>query len=680
MRTQGYGSSDPVGAVKALCILILALSVAGLPVPARGNPGGIAAPQEDAAPPDASGDPLVRKLVHPDAIVGELERGSDKVKVIVNLVKPSAGLTRLEFGPEHRAEAIRRYNERLSRRHAEVEAIRAPMLAALEDRHVRVRHRYTNWASFAAEVTLEGLDRLAADPRVKSIEFDYPVKRLTGQGIPLMNGSAVRTNYNGQGVTIAVVDDGIDYRHPRLGGGGFPNSKVIGGVDLGDHDSNPAPDLNLEDCAHGTNCAGIAAGSLGTVGDYIGGVAYGAKLYAVKIFRRSDGGANDSDIIAAWDWCINHKFASAANPILVISVSLGLDGDWISSNTYTASHYKAGDVIRAGIVIVAAAGNNGWCNALEWPASLTDVVSVGAVYDAALGTISWEVDGTSCAPKTGSDRWGWYAEDQTAADKVAVYSNVAPTLDLFAPSNQAYTTDVIGADGVPGDYDAGFGGTSASCPYAAGAVACVQSAALAHTGAYLSALQVWDVLARTGDDVTDTKTPITKPRINLGRAIEEVASGRATNVVPVYRFWSGQLGHHFYTIKESERNKLVYEYANVWSYERVTYHTLAGNVDPAAGPVYRFWSNRFHSHFYTISERERDKLINEFSYAWTYEGPAFWAYPKDGPPAGTRPVYRFWSSSLGGHFYTMSEAEKNKLIVLYPTIWTYEDVAWYAYE
>jgi subtilisin family serine protease len=78
-----------------------------------------------------------------------------------------------------------------------------------------------------------------------------------------------RPVYNGSGISIAIVDSGVDYNHPRLGGGGFPNSKVIGGYDTGDRDNDPAP----SDEAHGTACAGIAAGGLGTFGDYIGGVA-----------------------------------------------------------------------------------------------------------------------------------------------------------------------------------------------------------------------------------------------------------------------------------------------------------------------------------------------------------------------------------------------------------------------
>ena len=641
--------------------------------------------QSETAPVESTWE---RKLVPADAILGEFEKGNQRVKVIINLLEPAASLEEPTSDPVVRAEAIRRYKDRVSRRRAEVEAIRSPVLAALSENAVgandyspvRLRHRYDNWASFAGEVTLEGLAKLAADPRVESIEFDYPMKRLTRQGIPLMHASEVRSTYNGQGVAIAIVDDGIDYRHPKLGGGGFPNLKVIGGYDIADHDFDPGPDLNLAESTHGTNCAGIAAGDPAAEGDYIGGVACGAKLYAVKVFSRRSGNIYDSDVIAAWDWCISHKSDDPAHPILVVSVSLGQDAATVASGDYTASVRKAADVARAGITLVAAAGNSGWCNALEWPACLRDVISVGAVYDAALGTISWQVDARSCAFKTGSNREGWYADDVTAPDKVAVYSNVAPTLDLFAPGNEAATTDTLGAVGAAGDYEWGFGGTSASCPYAAGAVACLQSAADAYAGRYLSPSQVRDILARTGDPVTDTKTPITKPRINLSRAVAEVLSGRGFNLVPVYRFWSSTYSRHFYTINETERNKIMDSYWRTWTYERVVYHVLSDAGEPGAAPVYRFWSAALNTHFYTIDVGERDYLRTNYPRVWTYEGPVFYAYPAGSQPAETLPVYRFWSGTLRCHFYTISETEKNKLISQYSRTWTYEGIAWYAYR
>jgi hypothetical protein len=147
---------------------------------------------------------------------------------------------------------------------------------------------------------------------------------------------------------------------------------------------------------------------------------------------------------------------------------------------------------------------------------------------------------------------------------------------------------------------------------------------------------------------------------------------------PVYRFWSPVYSRHFYTIKVAERDKLINGYAHIWTYEGVAYQAFADNGPPGVAPIYRFWSDVLRAHFYTIKEAEKNKLINQFSHVWTYEGVAFYAYPEGSQIPGTSPVYRFWSDSLRCHFYTITEAEKDKLINNYSNIWTFEGIAWYA--
>ena len=152
------------------------------------------------------------------------------------------------------------------------------------------------------------------------------------------------------------------------------------------------------------------------------------------------------------------------------------------------------------------------------------------------------------------------------------------------------------------------------------------------------------------------------------------------SVAPVYRFWSPVYSRHFYTISEAEKRKLIDTLSHVWSYERIAYYTFAVAGESTAHPIYRFWSNALSAHFYTISETERDNVIKTYAGIWTYEGPVFYAYPEGSQPASASAVYRFWSNTLGCHFYTMSEAERDKLISLYPFVWAYEGIAWYANE
>ena len=148
----------------------------------------------------------------------------------------------------------------------------------------------------------------------------------------------------------------------------------------------------------------------------------------------------------------------------------------------------------------------------------------------------------------------------------------------------------------------------------------------------------------------------------------------------IYRFWSPVYSCHFYTISEAERDKLRNQYSQVWTYEGPVYSAFADDSKPNVDPVYRFWSPVHSCHFYTINRAERDKLKSQYSHVWTYEGEALYAYAGGFQPPDTLPLYRFWSGTLNCHFYTRKESEKQKLIDQYRHVWTYEGIAWYAYE
>ena len=460
----------------------------------------------------------VAKLIRPERIMGDLATADARAPVIVTLA------------PDRQAPAMLRSKLQQSRTllRRRVAERQDAVLAGLDHRRFTLRRRFENFPAFSCEVTAETLQRLIDSPDVIAIE---PVEQLyahLAQGIDLIDATAYRSAYTGRGVAIAICDTGIDYNHPDLGGGGFPNDKVIGGRDFGDNDPDPIP-LGQ---AHGTSCAAIAAGDLGATDDYIGGVAPDAKLYALKISLGSTGSAYTDDIAASWDWAVTHQYDDPCNPILVISTSFG-GGRYYSScdGSQTALAAAASSAVAAGITVLASAGNDGWCDSMGSPACVSSVVSVGAVYDAAFGTYQPCVDAGSCATKfsTSGCSTGWYAIDQTAADLVCSYSNTVGFLDIFAPANRNYTADIAGPAGYStGDYYDSFGGTSAACPYAAGLVASLQSASMELTGSYMSPNDVVTVLAATGDPVTDPKAQITKPRVNLRSTVENgLAAGNA---------------------------------------------------------------------------------------------------------------------------------------------------------
>jgi lysophospholipase L1-like esterase len=91
-------------------------------------------------------------------------------------------------------------------------------------------------------------------------------------------------------------------------------------------------------------------------------------------------------------------------------------------------------------------------------------------------------------------------------------------------------------------------------------------------------------------------------------------------------------------------------------------------------PVYRFYNSVTGAHFYTASELERDQVIASAS-SFQYEGPAFQVSPN--PQAGLSPVYRFLNTSTGVHLYTISEPERDLIQANLPA-YQFEGVAYYA--
>jgi subtilisin family serine protease len=152
----------------------------------------------------------------------------------------------------------------------------------------------------------------------------------------------------GAGVKVGVIDTGIDYTHPDLGGGFGPGFKVEGGFDLVGNGyigpgTIPIPDPNPMDCiGHGTHVAGIIAAN-----GQVRGVAPGASLRAYKVFGCA-GGTGIDVILAAMEM-------SLQDGNQVINLSLGSPLQWPQYPTNRA----ADNLVNKGVVVVASAGNSG---------------------------------------------------------------------------------------------------------------------------------------------------------------------------------------------------------------------------------------------------------------------------------------------------------------------------------
>ncbi|HEY6908022.1 MAG TPA: S8 family serine peptidase [Myxococcales bacterium] len=158
----------------------------------------------------------------------------------------------------------------------------------------------------------------------------------------------------GAGVRVAVMDTGIDYKHPDLGGCFGPGCRVAFGTDLvGDAydagQANPiiAPDPDPMDCAgHGTHVSGII-GARAASPTGVTGVAPGVTFGAYRVFGCA-GSTSDEIMIRAMELAL-------ADHMQILNMSIGEAFTWPQSPTAVA----ASKLVDRGMVVVASIGNSG---------------------------------------------------------------------------------------------------------------------------------------------------------------------------------------------------------------------------------------------------------------------------------------------------------------------------------
>jgi len=206
-------------------------------------------------------------------------------------------------------------------------------------------------------------------------------------------------------IKIAIVDTGVDLDHPDLA------NKVISNINF----SNSATTDDVY--GHGTHVAGIAA-AITNNGIGVAGLGYSATIMSVKVL--------DDTGIGAYSWIVSGIIWAADNGAEIINLSLG--GSYASSALEDAVNYAW----SKGVVVVAAAGNNGDTTP-SYPAYYTNCIAVAAT---------------------------------DANDAKASFSNYGDWVDVAAPGVSIYSTLK--------DNDYGYkSGTSMASPHVAGLAALV---------------------------------------------------------------------------------------------------------------------------------------------------------------------------------------------------------------
>lgn len=226
----------------------------------------------------------------------------------------------------------------------------------------------------------------------------------------------------GEGVTIAIIDSGVDAAHPDLAGA------VIGGTDVSGRGSPTGTEpLGVQGRAHGTMVASLAAGRGSAPGVGVIGTAPAASILTVSLQFGIAERSGDDQIADGVRWAVD-------NGADIISLSLTRNRiDWPESWDEAFLHAEQNDV-----VVIAAAGNRGsGTDQVSAPATMPGVLTVGGI-----------------------DRAGRVSSNA---------STEGITIAVMAPSE-----GLIGA--VPGGGHRNWQGTSGATPIVAGIVALVRAA------------------------------------------------------------------------------------------------------------------------------------------------------------------------------------------------------------
>ena len=234
-------------------------------------------------------------------------------------------------------------------------------------------------------------------------------------------------------IRVAVLDEGVDTKHPALKEALVANRDFV--------DNNPTSDPDGDD-AHGTACAGIIVSR----SNETPGLAPGCSLVGVRIAKGdgNDGWVFDDFKTAdAIDW----TWKEAKADVLSNSWGGGPPADVI---TAAFKHRTKGRGGKGAMIAVATGNENG---PVGYPATLPDVLAVGA-------SNQWDKRKTPTS-QDGENWWG---------------SNFGAEISLLAPGVRIATSDIRGGAGyTDGSYVDDFNGTSSATPHVAAAAALILS-------------------------------------------------------------------------------------------------------------------------------------------------------------------------------------------------------------
>ena len=293
--------------------------------------------------------------------------------------------------------------------------------------------------ALAGRVPVTELLTLRDIPGVVMIELDG-ILTVANNDARIGHGVDVtftETGYDGAGTTVAIIDTGLDGNHTSLDDqDDDPDTydpKILGFYDaVNSPDDTSGNIFPFDDQGHGSHCGGTTAGTGAPTYEHPG-MAPQAHLVGVKVLG-ADGSGSFAGVMAGMQWTIDtmHQYNTR-----IASMSLGGPGaiEWTSSEEDSVNR-QANEMVRAGIALYIAAGNNGVSAQIGTPGSAEDVITVGAL-------------------------------DKDTS--IAVYSSQGPTEEGRVKPNIAYMgSSIMSVEYNSGDQYSAKSGTSMATPGAAG--------------------------------------------------------------------------------------------------------------------------------------------------------------------------------------------------------------------
>ncbi len=365
-----------------------------------------------------------------------------------------------------------------------------------------------------SSVTIEDLSFLSEQAGIVSIEPDRKTQQLASVHIQRVAGVAVQSNdgsnqLSGEGMKISIIDNGINANRDSFKDeqgnsrvksfGCFADESAVDACStnpqLAGEAICPATNVLESGCFHGGAVADFAGGTRRAFmfeGQpepiNFGGIAPKSTLISTRLAEDSEGEFDLSIILKSIDHVIAEIKRNGSNAPDVLNLSLGIEVPDSMCNAPSALKLAVDEVVKLGVPVVAASGNDGSRSDIYFPACLPSTIAVGAT----------ELTTDSQGNITG--------------EKVAGFSSTNSKVDLVAPGMDMITF-------LPDEDTAIFvQGTSFAAPLVSGAVAL-----MLEEKPDLTPAQIKRILKSTGENVRDDQSGASFPRLNIENAVAALA-------------------------------------------------------------------------------------------------------------------------------------------------------------